>query len=226
MIRALVVLCLAASVAACATRDANTPAKLAEAVPVTPTERYTIKVAPGVDEILLAPHADGLSARQAAALDNLVDRWRDAGGGEITIQRAPGDDEVFGRAAEAVSTRLALLGVDPDQIRLVRYAPGVRPGDPVVVGFVRDEAQGPECGRKWKSMTSTASNDVNSNFGCAITANLAAMIDNPADLVAPRPMQPVDAERRIVVVEKYRKGELTSSAKDTQATGMVSSAVQ
>jgi pilus assembly protein CpaD len=219
------VLCLAASTAACATHDAK-PDKIADAAPVTPTERYTIQVAPGVDEILLAPHADGLSARQAAALDNLVDRWRDAGGGEITIQRAPGADEVFARAVDAVATRLTLLGVDSDQVRLVRYTQGARPGDPMVVGFVRDKAQGPQCGRKWKSMTSTASNDVNSNFGCAITANMAAMIDNPDDLVAPRPMQPVDAERRLVVIENYRKGVVTSSAKDGQATGTVSSAVQ
>ena len=226
MIRALMVLCLAASTAACATYDAKAPAKIAEAPAVTPTERYTIKVAPGVDEILLAPHADGLSARQAAALDNLVDRWRDAGGGEITIQRAQGDDEVFARAAEAVMTRLTLLGVDPDQVRLVRYVQGARPGDPVVVGFVRDEAQGPQCGRKWKSMTSTASNDVNSNFGCAITANMAAMVDNPADLVDPRPTQPADAARRMTVLDNYRKGAVTSSAKDTQAAGTVSTAVQ
>lgn len=226
MIRALMVLCLAVSTAACATHDANTSAKLADAVPVTPTERYTIKVAPGVDEILLAPHADGLSARQAAALDNLIDRWRDAGGGEITVQRSPAENEVFARAAEAVAARLTSLGVDPDQVRLVRYAAGARPGDPIVVSLVHDRAQASQCGREWKSFTSSFKNDVNSNFGCAITANMAAMVDNPADLVDPRPTQPADAARRMTVLDNYRKGAVTSSAKDTQAAGTVSTAVQ
>jgi pilus assembly protein CpaD len=52
------------------------------------------------------------------------------------------------------------------------------------------------------------------------------MIANPADLLTPRQMDPADASRRENVLGKYRQGQMTSSAKDPQANGAVSDAVQ
>jgi pilus assembly protein CpaD len=49
---------------------------------------------------------------------------------------------------------------------------------------------------------------------------------NPEDLITPRTMDPADPGRRAVVFDKYRKGQVTSSAKDTQASGAVSQAIQ
>ena len=45
------------------------------------------------------------------------------------------------------------------------------------------------------------------NLGCAYQRNLAAMVDNPADLVQPRGETPAYTARRSVVLDKYRKGE-------------------
>ena len=45
------------------------------------------------------------------------------------------------------------------------------------------------------------------NFGCATQRNLAAMIDNPSDLVQPRSETPAYTARRTEAFEKYRKGE-------------------
>ena len=45
------------------------------------------------------------------------------------------------------------------------------------------------------------------NFGCAQQRNLAAQVANPADLLGPRTMEPADAERRDVVLDKYRQGQ-------------------
>jgi pilus assembly protein CpaD len=90
------------------------------------------------------------------------------------------------------------------------------------VGFTHYEAKGPDCGRKWSSFTHSMDNKVSANFGCASTADIAAMIANPADLVAPREMTPGDAGRRATVLEKYRQGLITSTPKDEQASGIVS----
>jgi pilus assembly protein CpaD len=49
------------------------------------------------------------------------------------------------------------------------------------------------------------------NFGCASQRNLAAMIDNPADLVQPRPETPAYTIRRSAAFAKYRKGETTAT---------------
>jgi pilus assembly protein CpaD len=50
-----------------------------------------------------------------------------------------------------------------------------------------------------------------SNFGCAYQRNLAAMVDNPADLVQPRAETPAYTERRSEGFDKYRKGNATAT---------------
>ena len=60
------------------------------------------------------------------------------------------------------------------------------------------------------------------NLGCANQRNLAAMVDNPADLVQPRGDAPASAARRSVVLEKYRKGEPTVTTSTDTSTGKIS----
>ena len=49
------------------------------------------------------------------------------------------------------------------------------------------------------------------NFGCAHQRNLAAMVDEPSDLVQPRAESPAYTVRRTVAFEKYRKGTSTTT---------------
>ena len=49
------------------------------------------------------------------------------------------------------------------------------------------------------------------NFGCAYQRNMAAMADNPADLVQPRAETPAYTARRTASFEKYRKGTSTAT---------------
>jgi len=49
------------------------------------------------------------------------------------------------------------------------------------------------------------------NFGCAYQRNMAAMVDNPSDLVQPRPETPAYTVRRSEAFEKYRKGTTTTT---------------
>ena len=50
------------------------------------------------------------------------------------------------------------------------------------------------------------------NFGCAYQRNMAAMADNPSDLVQPRAETPPYTVRRTEAFEKYRKGSPTATA--------------
>jgi pilus assembly protein CpaD len=60
------------------------------------------------------------------------------------------------------------------------------------------------------------------NFGCAHQRNLAAMVENPADLVQPRGDTPSYAGRRSVVLDKYRKGEGTATVYPDANKGKIS----
>jgi pilus assembly protein CpaD len=60
------------------------------------------------------------------------------------------------------------------------------------------------------------------NLGCASQRNLAAMVENPADLVQPRGETPPYAPRRNNVLTRYTKGESPSGAYVGFDTGKIS----
>jgi pilus assembly protein CpaD len=181
-----------------------------------------IQVTSQPDEIRLAAHPTGLSGSQARALAEFHARWMQAEGGLITVS-APNQ----GGYRVGSETRAYLLGqgAPAEKVLLIGYDTA-DPGDaPVVVGFKRYAVATPNCG-SWEDVTRTMGNRAIDNLGCAVTANMAMQLANPEDLITPRTMDPADPSRRAVVFDKYRKGQVTSSAKDTQASGAVSQAIQ
>lgn len=195
------------------------PSKLA----ATETQQWMdrIKVDSAPDEILLAVHAGGLSANQSAALEALVSRWMEAEARELVVA-APNN---AGAMAIQIRDRLATLGAG-SRVRIVGMDPAAADQGAIRVGFARYEARPIKCGQRWENLTATRDNTVYENFGCAMAANIAAQVANPEDLLRPRDMTPADTGRRDTVLGKYRKGEVTSSAKDDQASGVVSKAIQ
>jgi pilus assembly protein CpaD len=78
---------------------------------------------------------------------------------------------------------------------------------PVRLSFIGVTAITNDCGQ-WPSdlFGKTVIDNTNwENFGCASQQNLAAQIASPADLVGPRGMTPIDAERRAEVIRVYRE---------------------
>ena len=217
-----------AGVAVCAAGCATGPDKASQArmAPLTPASQYPIKVNQSPDEILLAAHASGLSARQVDALADLVGRWRESGGKAISVTTPAGGGPEAELTADAVRRQLEGQGVATSLIHVAAYDPAEHPGAPVVVvGFTRYEAAAINCGRTWQDFTRSSENLVSSNFGCSVSANIGTQVANAADLVEPRPMDPPDAARREVALGKYRQGVVTSAAKDDQATGAISTVV-
>lgn len=198
--------------------------------PTTPTMLDSwssrVEVVAQPDQIRLASHPTGLSGNQARALAELHARWSLAEGGVITVA-APTGTQGPGAYRVGADARAFLIaqGTPPDRVRLVGYDAAGAADAPILVGFDQYVALTPRCG-EWTPLNRSASNLPYSNFGCAVSANMAAQVANPEDLLRARPMDPADAGRRTTVIGKYRNGEVTSTAKDDQASGAVSTVVQ
>ncbi|PZO04508.1 MAG: pilus assembly protein CpaD [Alphaproteobacteria bacterium] len=224
MIRQTLLISLAASALLAGCMGA--PAEGLGPVPLTPTQRFTLQVEPGIERIALAVHDTGLSANQQNAVLDVARRFGQEGAASIIIEAPSGQDVVASELAWRVKGLLEQMGIPAHQLQVVAYnAPD--PRAPVLVGYESLRARVPQCGRAWGSLTRTANNESSANFGCAVTANLAAQIADPRDIIAPRTMTPVDGARRSVVIDKYRKGEPTAAVREELLTNQqVSNAVE
>jgi pilus assembly protein CpaD len=194
-------------------------------VPITPTERYALKTIDTPEQMAFAPHAEGLSDGQRSALDRYAQGWQENGGGDISISAPADGGDAASRVAWAARARLQQLGVSPEAVKMSSYK-AEKVGAPVLIVYDRAQAVIPRCGESWTNLGATRKNDTQANFGCATTANFAAQIANPHDIRSPRTMDPADAGRRTVVMDKYRKGEPTAAKSDSTDGGKVATAVQ
>lgn len=221
-VRIALICSLGLTAVACASPRAE-----AEKAIVNPLERFPLTAHDEADETRLAVHPGGLSSNQAAALAGVADRWRDAGGDVLTLtvpERGP--QEMAARAmAEQARNTLMQDGVDPRAIRIGGYDSAGDAAAPIVASFASIAADVPQCGKSWDNLSGTQSNNNQSNFGCAVAANMAAQIANPADINGPQAMTPSDAGRRAAVIQNYRKGAVTSAAIDPNGSGAVSKAI-
>ncbi len=230
-LRAAAALLLAASLATvlagCATGGDGPSAQAAKAPPApTPLDQYPLKAVEAPERLQLAVHADGaLSPAQEDALARFAAEWREAGGESPFVIETPVNSQEAGdpvAQAHRVFARLGALGAAPDGVRLASYDAGGAAGAPLVVRYDRLAAATTDCAGRWDNLVATRDNAVSKHFGCAMSNNMAAMIADPRDLVRARAMTPADSGRRAVVLDKYRQGQITSSAKDDQAQGVVS----
>jgi pilus assembly protein CpaD len=162
----------------------------------------------------------GLSASQRADVMGLAQTWLHEGTGAISAD-VPVDTRNARAAADAfreVQALLAAAGVPPRGIIVRQY----QPEDPRQMATIRlvypkiSAVAGP-CGL-WPddlgpSIKNKAyfENKPYYNLGCSYQRNMAAMIDNPSDLVQPRSETPAYTTRRNAAFEKYRKGNTSTT---------------
>ena len=224
-LRLSVLVLAAAALSACASTPRPPPEPTRAEAARTPTELWTAEVKPQAAEIYLAVHAQGLSPTQQDALAGFAGEWRLGGRGPITLRAPVGgpDAAMVSRATEGARATLASYGAE---VRVQGYEAGGDVRAPLIVGRESYAVSIPTCGQQWDNISRSATNQVQSQFGCSVTANMAAQVANPADLLGPSAIDPVDAQRRDVMLGKYRRGEVTASATDSQAKGAVSQVVK
>ncbi|WP_439923481.1 CpaD family pilus assembly protein [Nitrobacter sp. JJSN] len=162
----------------------------------------------------------GLSASQRADVIGLASIWLREGTGAI-VAEVPAGTSNARTAADSfreVRSLLVAAGVPPRGIIVRNY----HPADPrlfatIRLTYPRIAAVAGPCG-VWPEDLGPSiknkgylDNKPYWNFGCATQRNLASMIDNPSDLVQPRPETPPYTARRTEGFEKYRKGTTTTT---------------
>ena len=184
--------------------------------------RHPIAVQEGNRSIVIfVGHArGGLSAPQRNDVMGLAQTWVREGTGGI-IADVPVNTQ-NARAASAtyreIRSVLAAGGVPSNAIMLRQYQPEDGRILPTIkLSYPKIAATAGPCGLWPEDLgpnlqdTGYNENRPYHNFGCATQRNLAAMVDNPADLEQPRPETPAYTMRRNVAFEKYRKGVSTTT---------------
>jgi pilus assembly protein CpaD len=171
--------------------------------------------------VIFVGHArGGLSAVQRADVMGLAQIWLHEGTGAITADIPVGTPNARAAAdsLHEIQSLLSAAGVPPHGLVVRDYRPDdprqmatIRLNYPKITAVVGPCGLWPEdLGPSIKDKT-YLENKPYYNFGCAYQRNMAAMVDNPSDLVQPRPETPAYAMRRTEGFEKYRKGAPTAT---------------
>jgi pilus assembly protein CpaD len=125
---------------------------------------------------------------------------------QILVPQGAVNSQAALRASREIKALLAESGVSKARIRQSSYtAEAQDQSAPVRISYIAISAQTAPCGEWPEDLLSNSSANKNwQNFGCASQQNFAAQIANPMDLVAPRGMTPIDAQRRATVIDTYR----------------------
>jgi pilus assembly protein CpaD len=214
----------ATALGACATTPPEGPPTSSHA------DRHTITVEQTGErlDIVVAPGEMALSPKSRADLRGFAGAYARVGHGALIMSTPAGGANSDSAALIAHQTRLVLAesGVPYSAIAGSSYdASGVEAA-PIILTFTRFEAVAPACAPLWEQDIGHQSNNQPwASFGCATQANLAAMIEDPHDLLAPRDEDPRDSNRRGTVMEAYRAGTPTHAERSSDERVAVSSAV-
>lgn len=193
-----------------------------QTVPTDYRQRHPIAVQEGKRSIVIfvGKARGGLSPAQHSDVAGIARDWAREGTGSVVVDVPV--DTANSRAAAAtyqeIRSVLASGGVPSRAIVQHPY----RPEDPGLLPTIRlsyskiAAVAGP-CGL-WPEDVGPSildpgynENRPYFNLGCASQRNLAAMVDNPADLEQPRAETPAYTARRNIAFERYRKGTTTAT---------------
>jgi pilus assembly protein CpaD len=225
----------AAVVVGCAvlTCGCNTDQQVA-GVPDVPTDYrmrhpITITEADRTLQLFIGANRGTLTPAQRAEVLAFAQRWKREATGGVVIDLPTGssNEHASADALREIQSILAASGVPPQSMAVRSYRATERALATIRVTYPRIAAQAGPCGLWPEDIGPSLNRDYTENqpfwnLGCASQRNLAAMVDNPADLVQPRGETPAYTARRTTVVEKYRQGASTATQYPSTDTSLIS----
>jgi|HubBroStandDraft_6_1064221.scaffolds.fasta_scaffold272191_2 pilus assembly protein CpaD len=227
-LRAAIVTGFGLLVCACQTDQATTGApnvpydyRLRHPISITESERTL--------QIFIGANRGELTAEQRAEVLAFAQTWKQEATGGVLIDLPTGtvNEGAAASALREIQSILAATGVPPKSMMVRSYPANARTLATVRITFPKITAQAGPCGMWPEDMGPSYTRDYfenqpHWNFGCASQRNLAAMVENPSDLVQPQHETPAYTMRRTKVMEKYRDGESTATAYPNANAGKIS----
>ncbi len=216
-VRAAIVVGCALIVSGC-----NTDQQIA-GVPEVPTDYrmrhpITISEADRTFEVFIGSNRGSLNATQRAEVLAFAQTWRHESTGGVVVDLPVGtsNERAAAEAMREIHSILTATGVPAGGIAVRSYHPPAHKLATIRITYPRIAAQAGPCGLWPEDIGPSLTRDYFENqpywnLGCSSQRNLAAMIDDPADLVQPRGEAPAYTMRRTTVVEKYRTGTATAT---------------
>ena len=173
----------------------------------------TISEADRTFEVFIGSNRGELNPSQRAEVLAFAQSWRreSTGGVIVDVPVGTSNERAAGEAMREIRSILNASGVPSDGVMVRGYHPPERKLATIRITYPRLAAQAGPCGLWPEDIGPSLNrgyfeNQQYWNLGCSSQRNLAAMVDNPADLVQPRAETPAYTMRRTTVMEKYRAG--------------------
>lgn len=206
MTRLVLAGCAAAVLSACATPFTDT---------LPPMHmRNPIQVAESIERLELYTRPTGLelSARDKLAVAQFLDGYRADGTGPLFMNQPSTAAQGLGtqQAETVIRGLMAQGGMNPTALQLGSYQSAQGAPAPVVVSYRTLQAIPQDC-RAMEDIVQTYNNQPHRSFGCFHSANLAALVTDPRQLLEPYAQGAPNSQRRTVVYDKYIAGENTAA---------------
>jgi pilus assembly protein CpaD len=195
----------------------------------TSADRHRIEVTQTAERLEVPVSSGGLSDEARDQLRALANSYLRYGHGPLILSSPSGGANADAASIVAHETRLWLVdtGVSYAAVAGSTYDASGSTDAPVIVSFSRFEAEAPDCAPLWEQdLAHQSNNQPWDSFGCATMANLAALVEDPRDLIRPRDEDPRDGGRRQTVFDHYREGTPSHANRSADERASVSNAVQ
>ena len=197
----------------------------------TMADRHRIEVIEAAErlEIPVSAGETALSPGAHASLRAFASGYLRYGHGAVVLSAPSGSGNAHSASLLAQQARHALAdsGVSYAAVASSTYDGSGAADAPIIVSFARFEAQAPECAPLWEQdLGHQSNNQAWESFGCSTQANLAALVEDPADLLHPRASDARDSDRRNTVMDAYREGQPTGAERSNDERIAISDAVQ